>query len=160
MTRYLIYFLITTIIGMGVVLKNTFDHLDFLDTKFQIQKKTANNLHKKNKTLISQKRQIRHRISQEKKNIVQKHINRTKNKIASAPAKMVPFVGAGLVIAMTAYDIQESCEDIQEFKKFEQDICGLSSHSMEKNTNDICGLSFDDLKKLISIEYKNSTSVK
>ncbi len=158
MTKYLIYFLIATIISMAAILKNTFDNLELLDTKFHIQKLTANNLHKKNKSLISQKRKINHRVKQERKNIVKKHINRTKKKIASAPAKMVPFLGASLVVAMTAYDIQESCEDIKEFQEFEQDICNLSSIEFEQNNNDLCGLSFEALKKLISIEYEQSIS--
>ncbi|MBT3280392.1 MAG: hypothetical protein HOF69_03985 [Campylobacteraceae bacterium] len=158
--KYFVYILIIIIISLGILLKNTFDDLSFVNAKFNIQKKTANNLHKKNKALISQKNKIRTKLKDRRKHIIQKHLRRSEKKIALAPTKMIPFVGMPLIITMTAYDIKESCDDIKEFKVFEKDICNIAYDNNNDTEDDICGLNIDELKMIIKKQYENIASAK
>ena len=151
--KYFVYILIIIIISLGILLKNTFDDLSFVNAKFNIQKKTANNLHKKNKALISQKNKIRTKLKDRRKHIIQKHLRRSEKKIALAPTKMIPFVGMPLIITMTAYDIKE-------FKVFEKDICNIAYDNNNDTEDDICGLNIDELKMIIKKQYENIASAK
>lgn len=73
---------------------------------------------------------------------------------------MVPFAGAAVVVGFTAYEINGYCEDIKEYKKFEESLFGAIDEPPTEEEKYICGLNVDEvllpeLKKYsdLSIEW-------
>jgi len=111
----------------------------------------------KNRKLITKQKIITKKIQQHRKKTVSKLINRSKNKLATAPAKMVPLLGVATIIAMTTYDIKAYCQDINDIKSLETTLFGdIKSDDMIVEIDEICNLDIEKkLKPILGDKYKS-----
>jgi len=97
------------------------------------------------KTKNNKKRMQKHR-----KALISKKLARAKFKLANAPLKMIPFVGTTAIVAATANDIHNYCQDIKEFKAFEVTLFGSLDDNVTKDEEQLCGFDIgEDLLPLL-----------
>jgi hypothetical protein len=53
---------------------------------------------------------------------VKKSVFRMKKKVASIPAKSIPFIGTATILALTTYEIKSICMDIDDLYSLEESI--------------------------------------
>jgi len=128
-------------------------------SKSKTQLKSRNiKLDKSNKTLISKHKKIQIQAKNYRKNFINRFTRRAKVKLASAPAKAVPFFGISVIVAMTVSEINGYCKDIEEMKKFEKDV--LEINATDKNNsqkNKLCGIDVEsELNLIMNKEYNES----
>jgi hypothetical protein len=114
------------------------DDVKILATKYEKLQRENRRLAHQNKKLSSQnsklsqnQKRIRAGVISHRQKMTKTLISRGKSKIASAPAKAIPFLGTATIIAMTTLEIQSYCDDIKEMDNFEKELFG----SLEKNTS-------------------------
>ncbi|HES59437.1 MAG: hypothetical protein JW682_04210 [Campylobacterales bacterium] len=157
-------FLVVTVMFLSLLGAATF--LTYIYVEESFQNKIAHlsqeniSLKKKNTALINKQNKIRQEVRNRRKLLITKKNDRAKLKIAKAPASMVPFAGAAVVAGFTAYEINGYCEDIKEYKKFEESLFGAIDEPPTEEEKYICGLNVDEvllpeLKKYsdLSIEW-------
>ena len=149
MKKYLIFsFLFFSLLGTGV--KFIYDSMDAL-------KKEILDLKASNKALINKQTDIKKKTVERRKALITKKLNRAKVKLAKAPASMVPFLGAATVIGFTTYEIRELCNDIKDYKNFEESMFGEKVSEILEEEKLLCGLNVED-ELLPELEkYKDSS---
>lgn len=153
--KVLIYILISTVLSMGVGLKITFDNsLDYKNKVSNLEKKNKQ-LKTKNDTLNKKQKKFKDKMKDRRKAIISRNIKRAEKKLASAPTKMIPLIGIPVIIGMTASDVEAYCNDIEEFKKFENDIFDYTEESLIDENKKICGMTEEEIKKHINTQYDN-----
>lgn len=107
-------------------------------------RKDNEQLAKKNKALSNSNNQLKNRHAMIKSRIIERNkkvnsttIARMTKKMATAPARMVPILGIGVTATTTANDIHDSCNDMAETLKFEQELFG---NSKPISTQTLCGV--------------------
>lgn len=98
-------------------------------------------LNTNNKKLIAKQKRIHKKISKRRQKLTLANINRAKKKLATAGAKMAPFLGIPIVIGATVYDINDYCSDIDEMEKFEYDLFG--NVALSKYDKTVCGINIE-----------------
>lgn len=148
MFKSLIFFLILSLLSFGA--KFAYDKYMLLNAQI-LSLKTLNS------ALTRKQVGIKKRLKSRRGMLVKRKLKRAKYKIARAPAGMVPFLGAGAIVGFTAYEINEYCEDIKEYKKFEESISG----PLEDETTDeellLCGLNVEESLLPELEKYGNSS---
>ena len=91
----------------------------------------------RNKALTTRLADIKSRIKARNKKVNSTTATRMAKKMATAPARMVPIVGIGLTATTTANDIHDSCTDMADIKRFEQNLFGDSE---PLGTETLCGV--------------------
>lgn len=115
-------------------------------------------LKQKNKKLITKQNEIKNKVIERRKSLEKKKINRTKHKLAKASIGAIPFVGTVAVVGLTYDEIQGYCQDIKDYKNFEESIIGFSNNIQSEEEKALCGYDYDSVKSIVlkDIEdYKN-----
>jgi len=99
-------------------------------------------LKQKNKKFVATRKKIKTKLKQRKVRLAKL----ARNKLAKAPLKMVPIAGMGIIVASTASDIYDYCQEIKYIDEFENTMFGTNTTTDEK----ICGI--DVKKQLTSVE--------
>jgi len=60
---------------------------------------------------------------------------------------MIPVAGATAVVAFTANDIHNYCQDVKEFKELERSLFGTSDNEISEDEKMLCG--YDVEKELL-----------
>ena len=153
MKYILLISILLSIAGAGV--KLVYDKFDSLQSELLSLRTTNKVLTKKNSVLKDKQRTTRKKIKDRKTMLINKKLKRAKYKIAKAPVSMVPIAGAAVVVGMTAYDIRTFCEDIKEYKSFEESILGSMNDEVTENEKLLCGLNVEDTLMPELDKYKN-----
>ena len=124
-----------SIVGTGI--KYAYDTISGLKNELIKVKAT-------NKSLLQKQENIKKKIRERRNLITTKKLNKAKIKIAKAPASMVPVAGAAVVVGLTVYEIQAFCEEIKEYKKFEQSLFGDIEDTISEDEKLLCGLDIQE----------------
>lgn len=132
MIKYFVVVSLTLSLLTGIV-KYSFESLNAL--KLQ-------NIHLKvkNKALAKKNLNIKQKVKQRNKHLISQKIKRIKQKLAKASATAIPIVGNVASISITAYEVQQLCNDLKEYKEFEKDL--FEEDISKEESLDICGHSF------------------
>ncbi len=136
-----------------------------LETKnLQLEKNTKSlrgknlKLNKSNQSFVSRHKKIEIKTKAHRAKFTERFMTRAKTKFATAPAKAVPFFGISVIVAMTAHEINSYCTDIEDMKKFEDEV--FENNSSDKNSSKkekLCGIDVEaELKPLMNKEYNDS----
>lgn len=136
-----------TIVSFGA--NFIYDKFAQLNTQISDLKAVNKNLKIKNNTLANKQKEIKNKISQRKKELFQKKLNRAKKKLAKATTSAIPFVGTASVIGVTYWEMQNYCNDIKEFKKFEESIFGINEESISEEEKALCGYDYQTIEKIV-----------
>ena len=136
--KYLITALfLLTVLGAGA--KLIYDRFGDLNYEISSLKSINKNLIAKQKTLETKNKENKKKMKKHRKALIAKKLNRAKLKLAKAPVSMIPMAGAAAVIAFTANDIHNYCQDVKEFKKFEASMFGALDNEVSEDEKILCG---------------------
>ena len=93
----------------------------------------------KERSLKEKKRKNKKKIRNHRNALIATKLNRAKLKIAKAPASMVPVAGVAAVVAFTAYDIHNYCQDVKEFRELEVSLFGSVDDKISEDEKMLCG---------------------
>ena len=79
---------------------------------------------------------MKKRIKTISANIVTRSVKNTTRNMASIPAESIPWIGAGVIIAVTAIDIKDSCDTMKDMNEIMKTL-ELKEYNDEANS--ICG---------------------
>jgi hypothetical protein len=116
-----------------------------------LRKKNAQ-LIEKNRNLVNKFAEVKRKVVSWNKSDITRKMHRAERKLASAPARMLPIAGTAVVVGLTAYEINELCEDVKKINKFESGLFKEDSddvHVGQHESDSICGLDIES--KLIPI---------
>lgn len=145
-----IFFFITilfTIISFGA--NFVYDRFSRLNSQISNLKTANKTLKTKNKSLIKKQKNIKSKMSQRKKELFKKKLSRAKKKIAKATTSAIPFIGTASVVGMTYWEMENYCNDIKEFKKFEESIFGKNDESISEEEKALCGYDYQTIKNIV-----------
>ena len=125
-------------------------------TSLQLQVST---LKSKNKVLANKHSNIKNKIKQRRSTLVSTKLNRAKNKILKAPSKIIPFAGAFATVAYTTLEIEQYCEDIEEYKRFEKSLFGTSDNNITNDEKLLCGIDVENHLKKELDKYKYDSNM-
>ena len=112
--------------------------------------KTINkNLQTKNNALTKKQKDIKNKISQRKKELYSQKLSRAKKKLGKATVSAIPFIGTASVVGMTYWEMQNYCNDIKEFKKFEESIFGEYDQTISVEEKAICGYDYETIENIV-----------
>jgi phage pi2 protein 07 len=103
-------------------------------------------INKQNQKLKTKINSIKTNFRAKRKRFTQKKLARASEKLLKAPVKMVPIAGIATIIAFTASDIKDYCDEIKEMEDFESKVLDLT---VQTNENKICGI---DIQKILNKE--------
>jgi len=107
-----------------------------------------------NKKLVAREKHIHKRITERRTKLTKTNLKKAQKKLATAGAKMAPFLGIPVVVGATAYDINEYCSNIDEMEKFEYDLFGDIALSNYDKT--VCGVDIEKQLMLTANGVSNS----
>jgi len=151
--KYIIIILFSGIIFLGVELRNTYNEISKLGSVIDNLKVSNTKLKTKNKTLITKQQKIHNKIIKRRQSLSTANIKKAKRKLASAGAKMIPFLGIAVITSATAYDIKDYCKDIDEMEKFEYDLFG--SKDLANYDKTVCGIDVEEKLAETEIEIES-----
>ena len=133
-----------------------------LKKKTKTLTQTNNKLKSKNKmlknsnlALSNRQKMIKNKITMQRKKIVTRSLNRSKKKLATAGAKMAPFLGIPIVVGAVTLDINDYCSDIKDMETFEYDLFGTPE--LKDSEYRICGIDtekqLDDIANSVNQSY-------
>jgi len=127
------------------------------ESKAQLKSKNLK-LDRNNKNLISKHKKIQIQAKNYRRNFTDRFTRRAKTKLATAPAKAVPFFGISVIIAMTVSEVNSYCKDIEEMEKFEEDVLEINvSDKNNSRKNKLCGIDVEsELNLIMNKEYNES----
>jgi len=88
-------------------------------------------------------RKLNKKIKKFRVGFIKKSIFKMKKKVASIPAKSIPFIGTATILALTAYEIKSICKDIEDVYNLEEFI----TNSKDRNDS-------NTLKRFCQWDYK------
>ena len=112
MKKYLIHFLLSSLFVTGGL-----GYQSYLSYQQKILSLSSKLDMMKYKNKVFKQKVKKFRIG-----FIKKSVFRMKKKVASIPAKAIPFIGGATVLAMTAYEIKEICEDIENLYSLEESL--------------------------------------
>ena len=125
-------------------------------------KSVNKNLVSKNKQLVSKQNSIKKKLKNRRILLTKHKLKKAKYRLAKAPIKMIPFLGATAIVTFTAIDIRDYCNDIKNYKDFENSLFTTFDNNLTEDEKLLCGLNVedylkDDLKKYstVSKEWVN-----
>ena len=133
------FLVISLIISNGLTLFNA----NFYDALFSALAQLAPLHWKKNSKSVKLKQQktLVKNLKSKTKTITQRVAKRTSRNIAAniaaIPGESIPVVGIGIVIAITAMDLHDACEDLKDMDELSK-LVGFDSN--KNQTNKICGM--------------------
>ncbi len=114
-----------------------------------INKMQQENRRLKKKLQMMEKRhkRIKSKLSKRRKEKTKRMIARIERKMAKAPASILPWLGAAVVVGTTTYEVNELCEDIKQDKAFEAELFNQEL-SGEPQSEKVCGMDVE--KELVA----------
>ena len=144
--------LISAVLGAGGMLYK----IGTLNQEIQDLTNKISSLKSANKKMAAdhdaKKKNNKQKMKKHRKALIAKKLNRAKLKIVKAPASMVPVAGATAVIAFTANDIHNYCQDVKDFKELERSLFGSSNDELSDDEKILCGY---DIEKELLPSIKN-----
>ena len=133
-----------------------------LKKKTKTLTQTNSKLNSKNKmlknsnlALTNRQKMIKNKITMQRKKIVTRSLLRSRNKLATAGAKMAPFIGIPIVVGAVTLDINDYCSDIEDMETFEYDLFGTPD--LKGSEDRICGIDtekqLDDIANSVNQSY-------
>ncbi len=102
-------------------------------------KQEKRRLKKKLQVMETRHKHIKSQLSKRRKEKAKRTIARIEQKMAKAPASMLPWLGAAVVVGTTTYEINELCTDIKQDKAFEAELFN-EAVSVQPQSEKICGM--------------------
>jgi len=123
--------------------------------KFSTLEYEISSLKSENKALETQKRSLetinkhnKERINEYRNSLIAKKLKRAKLQLAQASiGTIIPLAGSTAIIALTANDIHNFCQDIQELKELETFMFGTFDHAASEDEKLLC--TYDIQKELL-----------
>lgn len=127
------------------VVDDVFESITGLETATSKQRKTADDLKRKNRQYINQNRTLQNRIDKLRK-VTNAAVGRTVARstravgraVATAPAKALPYVGIAVVVGATTWEITDLCDTIRDMKEIQNAVDPTISHSEAEQS--VCGM--------------------
>ena len=129
MKKYLIHTLLSSIIVISTLSYNSY--LSFQQKMLSLSSKLAYMKYKE--------KRLNKKIKKFRGTFVKKSIFRMKKKVASIPAKSIPFIGTATVLALTAYGIKSICKDIEDIYSLEKSITNSNDRNDSNVLKRFCG---------------------
>ena len=139
--------IIFSIIGTGA--NFVYDKFTQLTSQISNLKTINKNLQTKNNALTKKQEDIKKKISQRKKELNKRKLSRAKKKLGKATVSAIPFVGTASVVGVTYWEIQNYCNDIKEFKKFEESIFGEYDQIISEEEKGLCGYDYETIENIV-----------
>ena len=139
--------ILVSILGFGA--NFIYDKFILLNSQISNLKTTNKNLQTKNNSLTKKQRDIKNKISQRKKELFKQKLDRAKKKLAKATTSAIPFVGTASVVGMTYWEMENYCNDIKEFKKFEESVFGKNDEAISEEEKALCGYDYETIEKIV-----------
>ena len=123
-------------------------------------RKNNKSFKKHNNKLLAQKKAFKKQFLTYRENYTKSLVGRAKKKIASAPAKAVPFIGTAAIVGLTVYEVNLACQDMNDLDKLEKDMFGENSDidtSLKAERKAVCELDIENgLMPLVEKQYDKS----
>lgn len=132
--------LITLLISNGLTLFNSqfygalFSALSHLVPNSWQKNSPAKSLSNKTKTI----KKIKSKTKVITRRVAKRTVRNISANIAAIPAESIPAVGVGIVIAITAMDLHDACEDLKDMDELSS---LMNFENDNKETSKICGMS-------------------
>lgn len=155
---FIVFFIFSSLGGAATWIYNEINNLK--SEIFSLKEKNLV-LKSKNKKLVSKQNEINKKIKERRKTLETKKITRAKHKLAKASVGVLPFIGTAAVVGLTYDELQGYCQDIKEYKKFEESIFGTISDTQSEEEKALCGYDYNAVENIVlkDIEsYKNQSS--
>ncbi|MBU3013825.1 hypothetical protein KO488_03585 [Poseidonibacter lekithochrous] len=133
----LILIFIASIIGSTS--KFIYDKIEGLKSELLQVKKLNTKLKKNNTNLVKKQNTIKQKLKDRRTVLSKKKLAKAKYKIGKAAVGVIPFVGTGAVAALTYEEIKGYCEDLKEYKEFENSIFSNPDESIVNEEQILCG---------------------
>lgn len=144
---FVIVSVIFSIVGVGA--NFIYDKFGQLNSQIANLKMANKTLKTKNNVLTKKQKDIKSKISQRRKELFQKKLSRAKNKLGKATTSAVPFIGTASVVGMTYWEMENYCNDIKEFKRFEESIFGTKDESISDEEKALCGYDYETIENIV-----------
>ena len=128
---------------------------NFLYDKYTQLTSQISNLQTKNNALTKKQKEIKKKISQRKKELYSQKLSRAKKKLAKATTSAIPFIGTASVVGTTYWEMENYCNDIKEFKKFEESILGEYNHTVSQEERVLCGYDYETIQNIVLKDFND-----
>lgn len=139
--------ILVSILGFGA--NFIYDKFTQLNSQISNLKTSNKNLKAENKTLTKTQRDTKKIISKRKKELFKKKLDRAKKKLTKATTSAIPFIGTVSVVGMTYWEMENYCNDIKEFKKFEESFFGKNDEAISEEEKALCGYDYETIEKIV-----------
>lgn len=134
--------------GVQTVLQQTFEKLDTKNKELKKLNSKLAEFETDRKKNPSKAKSIREKVG--------KRVTRMATvNVAAVPLEFIPFVGAGIVVGVTAWELREYCELLKELKELDETV-GFQQGAASTNSeiNEVCGMKVPSVADALKMSQK------